>query len=269
MAAILPSFPWLFMQKPFQDELHSEAVTIQLKFLTTGLVKAVLASACDSLLLKKVRGLHLTQGAISFHFYYIYIYNDRWCHYSCQGLNSNTEPWESKNKQKNRGLRSIQCLFRGPCYEKKVGELLAYNMKISLKKYLFWRKQRKKEQQHSCLSYFDCEQRGWEDIKVETEATMIKWGNNPPTPHCLGHSRLALAPSPPLLPFSLCTRKTANMCRSDISFPQIMELPACNNNLNFTPWCLCAEGSPEQWHKLASMHWADRWLPRPPPIDPR
>lgn len=56
------------MQKPFQDELHSEAETIQLKFLMTGLVKAVLAS------------------------------------YFCHGLISNTEPWESKNKQKNTGF---------------------------------------------------------------------------------------------------------------------------------------------------------------------
>lgn len=115
--------------------------------------------------------------------------------------------------------------------------------------------------------------RAGEDIKRESKATIIKWGNNPLPylppllPHCFSHSGLAFKPS--LLPFFLRTRKTANMCRSDISFPQIMELPACNNNLNFTPRCLCAEGSPEQWHKLASMHWADRWLPRPPPIDPR
>lgn len=59
------------------------------------------------------------------------------------------------------------------------------------------------------------------------------------------------------------------MCQSDISFPQIMELPGCNNNLNFTRWCLGMEGSPERWHKLASALWADRWLPHPPPIDLR
>lgn len=46
-----------------------------------------------------------------------------------------------------------------------------------------------------------------------------------------------------------------------------MELPGCNNNLNFTPCCLSAKGSLEPWHKLASVHWADRWVPRPPPID--
>lgn len=56
------------MLKPFQDELHNETETIHLKFLMTGLVKAVLAS------------------------------------YFCHGLISNTKPWEIKNKQKNMGF---------------------------------------------------------------------------------------------------------------------------------------------------------------------
>lgn len=118
----------------------------------------------------------------------------------------------------------------------------------------------------SCINSVDCGWRaGGDTVRGETEATMIKWGNN--SPQLPWPQRASLGPHSSSHSLSLYTRKTANMCQNDISFPQIMELPGCNNNLNFTPRYLGAEGSPKQWHKLASMHWADRWLPRPPPID--
>lgn len=72
------------------------------------------------------------------------------------------------------------------------------------------------------------------------QATVINWGNN--SPLC-GLQRASLHPF---------ARNPANIVQRCTSFPLLMELASCNNNLNFTPRRFGGDKRPKNGHKLAT-----------------